>query len=192
MRPRGRRRRTHDTPRTRPSGSRHDDGEERARRDARRSPGRWCGAAVHFPNATIMALGDGKMHRCAPVHGWMCMLEPPAPRFASKEWPGCPTLVYKRSAGETVAWLTAQGDRAPATRFRSPRSRRPTSGWCPGRTCVADPDTAQLDTMPTDPNNGGPWVMWKGTKFAHIMVPTAPMPKTPPMKSAAPKPAEKK
>lgn len=54
------------------------------------------------------------------------------------------------------------------------------------------PDAAQLDALPTDPNNGGPWVMWKGTKYAHIMVPTAPMPKTSPIKSSAPKPAEKK
>jgi hypothetical protein len=28
-----------------------------------------------------------------------------------------------------------------------------------------------LASLPTDPNNGGPWVMWKGTKYAHIMVP---------------------
>jgi hypothetical protein len=33
--------------------------------------------------------------------------------------------------------------------------------------------------LPTDPQTGGPWVMWKNTKYAHIMVPTAPMPKAP-------------
>jgi hypothetical protein len=38
-------------------------------------------------------------------------------------------------------------------------------------------DTAQLEALPTDPSAGGPWVMWKGTKYAHIMVPTAAMPK---------------
>ena len=38
-------------------------------------------------------------------------------------------------------------------------------------------DAKQLDAFPTDPKAGGPWVMWKGTKYAHIMVPTAPMPK---------------
>lgn len=35
------------------------------------------------------------------------------------------------------------------------------------------PDPATLDAIPTDPNNGGPYVMWKGTPYAHIMVPTA-------------------
>ena len=41
---------------------------------------------------------------------------------------------------------------------------------------VLTPDTNQLAALPTDPHNGGPWVMWKGTKYAHIMVPTVPMP----------------
>ena len=38
------------------------------------------------------------------------------------------------------------------------------------------PDKAQLEGMPTDPNNGGPYVMWKGTPYAHVMVPLGPRP----------------
>lgn len=38
-------------------------------------------------------------------------------------------------------------------------------------TMIATPNTAQLAAMSTDPSNGGPWVMWKGTPYAHIMVP---------------------
>ncbi len=33
------------------------------------------------------------------------------------------------------------------------------------------PDPALLDGISTDPWNGGPYVMWKGTPYAHIMVP---------------------
>jgi hypothetical protein len=33
------------------------------------------------------------------------------------------------------------------------------------------PDAAMYEGMSTDPNNGGPYVMWKGTPYAHIMVP---------------------
>ncbi len=33
------------------------------------------------------------------------------------------------------------------------------------------PDRSLLDALPTDPTNGGPWVMWKDTPYAHIMVP---------------------
>ena len=38
------------------------------------------------------------------------------------------------------------------------------------------PDLAQLDALPTDPNEGGPYVMWKGTPYAHIMVPAGERP----------------
>ena len=33
------------------------------------------------------------------------------------------------------------------------------------------PDNKWLDSLPTDPYAGGPYVMWKGTPYAHIMVP---------------------
>lgn len=39
------------------------------------------------------------------------------------------------------------------------------------------PDNAQLDAMSTDPQNGGPYVMWKGTPYAHVMVPLGQRPK---------------
>jgi hypothetical protein len=37
---------------------------------------------------------------------------------------------------------------------------------------VVVPDSKVLEGLPTDPKNGGPWVMWKGTPYVHIMVPT--------------------
>ncbi len=36
------------------------------------------------------------------------------------------------------------------------------------------PDSAMLEGFSTDPHNGGPYVMWKGTPYAHIMVPIGP------------------
>jgi hypothetical protein len=36
---------------------------------------------------------------------------------------------------------------------------------------IITPDKALLDSLSTDPNNGGPYVMWKGTPYAHIMIP---------------------
>jgi len=35
------------------------------------------------------------------------------------------------------------------------------------------PDATALEGMPTDPENGGAYVMWKGTPYAHVMVPVA-------------------
>ena len=34
------------------------------------------------------------------------------------------------------------------------------------------PDLKQLDGLSTDHTTGGPYVMWKGTPYAHIMMPT--------------------
>jgi hypothetical protein len=36
------------------------------------------------------------------------------------------------------------------------------------------PDTKMLEGISDDPNNGGPYVMWKGTPYVHIMVPVSP------------------
>ena len=33
------------------------------------------------------------------------------------------------------------------------------------------PDLALLDSIPRDHRNGGPWVMWPDTPYAHIMIP---------------------
>jgi hypothetical protein len=39
------------------------------------------------------------------------------------------------------------------------------------------PDPAMLEGISTDPSSGEPYVMWKGTPYAHIMMPTGPRPK---------------
>ena len=38
---------------------------------------------------------------------------------------------------------------------------------------VVVPDPAALQGLTTDPKTGGPWVMWAGTPYAHIMIPVA-------------------
>ncbi len=41
---------------------------------------------------------------------------------------------------------------------------------------IVTPDKALLDSLPTDPYYGGPYVMWKGTPYAHIMIPVGKRP----------------
>jgi len=36
---------------------------------------------------------------------------------------------------------------------------------------VLVPDLKMLEGIPTDPNYGGPYVMWRGTQYAHLMIP---------------------
>lgn len=38
------------------------------------------------------------------------------------------------------------------------------------------PDPALFEGISTDPHNGGPYVMWAGTPYAHIMLPVEPYP----------------
>ena len=53
----------------------------------------------------------------------------------------------------------------------------PDNAWIqagPPHLMIVMPDPSMLEGYSTDPANGGPWVMWKGTAYAHLMVPTVP------------------
>lgn len=56
---------------------------------------------------------------------------------------------------------------------------RRTHDWQPPGAQAATPhdppDDAALDALPTDPYGGGPYVMWKGTPYAHVMIPVEKM-----------------
>lgn len=45
-------------------------------------------------------------------------------------------------------------------------------GWGPHLMIIV-PDMTMYEDLPTSPDNGGPWVMFANTPYAHIMVPTA-------------------
>jgi hypothetical protein len=38
------------------------------------------------------------------------------------------------------------------------------------------PDPSLYEGLPTDPHNGGPWVMWRETPYQHLMLPLDPHP----------------
>jgi hypothetical protein len=44
-------------------------------------------------------------------------------------------------------------------------------GYDPPHLMILVPDLAALEGLPTSRDQGGPWVMWKGTPYAHIMAP---------------------
>ena len=55
-----------------------------------------------------------------------------------------------------------------------------TNQWIPDgapHVMMVLPDASLLNGLPTDPSNGGPFVMWKGTPYAHVMIPTSKRPK---------------
>ena len=76
-----------------------------------------------------------------------------------------------------VAYML-RGDKGASN--TDPYAKGPTADnqWVvsPPHIMVLVPDPKLLDTLPTDPHTGGAWVMWKGTKYAHIMLPINPVP----------------
>jgi hypothetical protein len=110
-------------------------------------------------------------------NGWTCMAMPGAPMCLDEQW---------------MSWLDAyvnQGDEVEVTEVGlaymlqgddgvsniHPFATEPT----PDNEWVATgphimlivPDPAVLEGLPTDPRQGGPYVMWKGTPLVHVMIP---------------------
>ena len=127
----------------------------------------------------------------AGSNGWTCMPSSPAlPDGAHREDPMCAdprfstlleawtTKSDPRLSAVGIAYML-RGDKGASNTDPFAMARTATNNWVvsPPHIMVAVPDARQLDTFPTDPRAGGPWVMWKGTKYAHLMVPTAAMPK---------------
>jgi hypothetical protein len=152
-------------------------------------------------NAGVMAMtADGKMKELrASTNGWMCIVEPNGtPMCLDKEWQawadGWMNKKDPQVKGLGLAYML-QGDKGASNTDPYATKASPDNQWVVSgpHVMVIVPDPAQLDSLPTDPKSGGPWVMWKGTKYAHVMMPTVPLPKQPGApKSAAAKPAEKK
>jgi len=146
--------------------------------------------------ATILDIGaDGQMKQLrAGTNGWVCMIESSgAPMCLDKEWQGWADAMMNKADPQIknvgIAYML-RGDNGASNTDPYAEKATADNQWVVSgpHVMILTPDAALLDTLPTDPNAGGPWVMWKGTKYAHIMVPTAAMPKQPAAKGTA-KPA---
>lgn len=129
-------------------------------------------------NATIRTW-DGKVLR-EGTNGWVCLPDPPGdggtnPWCADASWLN---LLGALKKGEKpsydkigIAYMLA-GD-APVSNLR-PDGKKEEGDWVEGlgaHLMILVPDHSMFDNVSTDPQNGGPWVMWPGTPYAHIMVP---------------------
>ena len=143
-------------------------------------------------SATVVGVGpDGQMKQLrAGTNGWMCMVDPAGdPMCLDKEWQAWgDAWMNKKDPPQPKAVGVAymlKGDKGASN--TDPYVAKPTADnqWVVSgpHIMILPTDSAQLDAFPTDPTKGGPWVMWKGTKYAHIMVPTTAMPKAAPAKT---------
>lgn len=136
-------------------------------------------------DAAVMDWGaDGQL---VPVrqgrNGWMCMParpETPAndPMCLDKAWqdwvPGYMAHTEPPHGTVGVAYML-QGDATPSN--SDPFAEAPPVGqaWVTTgpHVMILPAHPADLDGLPTDPNAGGPFVMWAHTPYAHLMVPVA-------------------
>ena len=149
-----------------------------------------AGPADITSHAAVVEPGEGGQMKQlrAGTNGWVCMAKPEA-MCLDKEWQGWADAWMNKKdpqvKGIGIGYML-KGDKGASNTDPFASGPTPTNQWVvsPSHVMVLTPNASQLDALPTDPHNGGPWVMWKGTKYAHIMVPTSPMP---PAKAAAAK-----
>ena len=151
--------------------------------------------------AAVMGMGaDGKMKELRPgTNGWMCMMDLAGDSMClDKEWQvwGDAWMNKKeppkpKTVG--VAYML-KGDKGASNTDPYATKKTADNNWVVSgpHIMILPTDVSQLDAYPTDWTKGGPWVMWKGTPYAHIMVPVTSMAKSAPKATAEKKAAEKK
>ena len=140
-----------------------------------------AGPADITKNAAVVAMAaDGKTTELRKgTNGWMCMAEPEA-MCLDKEWQNWANAYMAKKdpqiKGMGIGYML-RGDHGASNTDPFATGKTATNNWVvsPPHIMVLTPDSKQLDALPTDWKSGGPWVMWKGTKYAHIMVPTTTM-----------------
>jgi len=135
-------------------------------------------------NATI-ADWDGTVLR-EGTNGWTCLPDIPDnggtdPWCVDQSWMN---LLDALNNGKDpsynkigIGYMLA-GD-APISNIK-PSGKKEDGDWVEGlkaHLMLAVPDKSLYDNISTDPNNGGPWIMWSDTPYAHIMVPIDSYPK---------------
>jgi hypothetical protein len=140
-----------------------------------------AGPADITKNAAVVEPGEnGQMKQLrAGTNGWACMAEPEL-MCLDKEWQGWADAWMNKKDPQTKSvgiGYMLRGDAGASNIDPFATKPTPDNQWIVAgpHIMVITPDPAQLNSLPTDPNAGGPWVMWKGTKYAHIMVPTTAM-----------------
>jgi hypothetical protein len=141
--------------------------------------------------ATIMdwpddPTGQPKQLR-AGTNGWVCYPNSPQefqgaavndPMCLDKQWQDWAQAWMSKTTPKVTATGIAymlQGDKGASNTDPFATGPAANNEWvvAPSHIMVLFPDTKALDAYPTDPKTGGPWVMWKGTPYAHLMVPVS-------------------
>ncbi len=136
-------------------------------------------------DATIMdwpsADGAQPTQLRAGTNGWVCYPKYPGtpandPMCLDKVWQAwAEAWIAKNPFSTQVPGIAYMLQGAADASNTDPFKAAPDPGeqWVisPPHLMLIVPDPAAIADLPTDPHNGGPWVMWKGTPYQHVMIP---------------------
>jgi hypothetical protein len=137
-------------------------------------------------NATIMDRKDGKMVTLrAGTNGWTCMPTDPAkegnePMCLDDEWMSFINALMTKATPQVkrvgVGYMIAPGGAPGSNADPFAKAATPDNEWGydPPHIMLVVTDPHELEGMSTKRQGGGPWVMWVGTPYAHVMIPLAP------------------
>jgi hypothetical protein len=125
--------------------------------------------------ATIMA-PEGDILRVG-TNGWTCIPMPNQPMCLDQEWMSWMDA-YLNQADEVptralgIAYMLG-GDAGASNTDPYAEAPTPDNEWVTTgpHLMIIVPDPALLAGLPTDPEAGGPYVMWAGHPLAHVMIP---------------------
>jgi hypothetical protein len=112
------------------------------------------------------------------TNGWVCYAALNQPMCLDKEWQKWAAAWMSKGdlkiEKSGIAYML-KGDTGASNTDPYATGPTATNEWVvsPAHLMLLLPDPKMLDAYPTDPKNGGPWVMWKGTPYAHVMVPVS-------------------
>jgi len=149
-----------------------------------------AGPAAISKNATIIGCSSGS---CADMNelakgpakelragrnDWVCYALKDGPMCLDREWRKWMEAWMSKSEpriDRTGIGYMLRGDTGSSNTDPFAMSRTASNVWvvAPPHIMVLYQDPKMLDAYPTDPKSGGPWVMWKGTPYAHVMVPVS-------------------
>lgn len=142
-------------------------------------------APASIADGATVATHDGRVLRQG-TSDWVCMpdmadVPNDSPMCLDATWRSfMDALMNKRAPTVTqvgIAYML-QGDMPVSNTDPFATAPTPTNQWIQHgdpHVMIVLPDARALEGMTTDPTTGGPFVMWKGTPYAHIMLPaTAP------------------
>jgi hypothetical protein len=139
--------------------------------------------------ATIMdwpATEGGTMATLRPgTNGWTCLPDFPMtegrdPMCVDEQWMAFMHALMTRTAPRVtrmgIGYMAAPGGGYGSNTdpFATKATEDNEWGWDPPHLMLLVSNQAELQGLPTKREQGGPWVMFAGTPYVHLMVPVAP------------------